>query len=266
MSLTDIFGIQNKVGFVTGAGSGLGAEIAIALGLAGADVVLADINASAAEVIAQRIRDLGRKALVFQLDVTLEDKVEEVVQATVAQLGHIDILFNNAGVAGNAFLLHEQPTEEWRKVMAVNVDGVFYVAKAVLKVMVKQGSGKVINLGSMWGLGASSGLGPYPAYCAAKGAVVNLTREMGLQYAKLGITANALCPGWHRTNIVDEMQQQDFVDALAVYTPMGRIAEASEIRGPAIFLASSASNFMTGQILVTDGGCLAGPGGHGREV
>lgn len=99
-----------------------------------------------------------------------------------------------------------------------------------------------------------------------QGAVVNLTREMGLQYAKLGITANALCPGFHITHLVEEMQQQDFLDAMAAYTPMGRIAEAAEIRGPAIFLASAASDFMTGQTLVTDGGCLAGPGVHGREV
>lgn len=95
---------------------------------------------------------------------------------------------------------------------------------------------------------------------------MNLTREMGLQYAKLGITANALCPGFHITHLVEEMQQQDFLDAMAAYTPMGRIAEAAEIRGPAIFLASAASDFMTGQTLVTDGGCLAGPGVHGREV
>jgi len=145
----------------------------------------------------------------------------------------------------------------------VNLDGVFYVARAVLKVMVKQGSGKIINTASMYGLGGSSGLAPHPGYCAAKGAVVNLTREMGLQYAKHGITVNALCPGFHRTSLLGvAMQKQEFIDAMEAYTPMGRLAEASEIRGSAIFLASSASDFMTGQTLVADGGCLAGPGYH----
>ncbi|KAF7982931.1 hypothetical protein HWV62_25222 [Athelia sp. TMB] len=264
MSLTDIFGLQDKVAFVTGAGSGIGAEIAQALAIAGADVILTDIDISGAEQVAKRISDLGRKAVVFQLDVTQEDKVDEVVQEAVAQLGRIDILFNNAGVSHKRGLVHELPTEEWRKCMEVNLDGVFFVARAILKIMMKQGSGKVINTASMWGLGASSGLAPVPAYCAAKsterprsqGAVVNLTREMGLEYAKRGISVNALCPGFHRTNI-GPLQKGEFLDACIAYTPMGRIAEAEEIRGSAIFLASSASNFMTGQALVVDGGCLA---------
>ncbi|KZP34699.1 3-oxoacyl-reductase [Athelia psychrophila] len=261
MSLSDIFGLQNKVGFITGAASGLGAEMAQGLALAGADVVLADINAAGAELVAKRIRESGRKALVFQLDVSKEDEVEKVVQAAVDQFGHIDILFNNAGVAGSPGLVHEMTTEQWRKVISVDLDGVFYVARAVLKVMMKQGSGKIINTASMWGLGGSAGSAPLPAYCAAKGAVVNLTREMGLEYAKHGITVNAICPGTHRTAMVEPwMQNEVDIAALVNYVPMGRISEASEIRGPAIFLASSASNFMTGQTLVVDGGCLAGPG------
>jgi len=261
MSLADIFGLQNKVGFVTGAGSGLGAEIAEGLAAAGADVVLAGLNVPKLEIVAQRIRDLGRKAFVCQVDVTQEDSIEKAVQATVAQFGHIDILINNSGVAEAPTLLHDMSSEQWRAVMSVDLDGVFYVSKAVLKVMVKQGSGKIINMASIWGIGASSGVFPGPAYCAAKGAVVNLTREMGLQYAKQGITVNALCPGTHRTDMVDAIGEAG-LNALKIYSPMGRIAEASDIKGPAIYLASSASNFMTGQTLVVDGGCLAGPGMH----
>jgi len=263
MSLEDIFGLQNKVAFVTGAGAGLGAEMAEALAVAGADVVLAGRNVPKLEVVAQRIRDLGRKTLVCQVDVTQEDMIEKAVQAAVAQFGRIDVLVNNAGTAEGPTLLHKMSSEQWRSTMSVNLDGVFYVSKAVLKVMLKQGSGKIINIASMWGLGASTGAFPAPAYCAAKGGVVNLTREMGLQYAKQGITVNALCPGTHRSDMVNAIGE-DGLNALNAYSPMGRIAEASEIRGSAIFLASAASNFMTGQTLVVDGGCLAGPGTHSR--
>ncbi|KZP20090.1 NAD(P)-binding protein [Athelia psychrophila] len=131
--------------------------------------------------------------------------------------------------------------------------------------MLKQGSGKIINMASIWGLGAASGMFPAPAYCAAKGAVVNLTREMGLQYVKQGITVNALCPGSHATEMDNQhTSNEDAMNAAKAYIPMGRVAEVSEIRGSVIFLASSASNFMTGQTLVADGGCLAGPGTHSR--
>ncbi|KDQ51782.1 hypothetical protein JAAARDRAFT_40807 [Jaapia argillacea MUCL 33604] len=124
--------------------------------------------------------------------------------------------------------------------------------------MLKQGYGKIINIASMWGLSGSSSVFPIPAYTAAKGAVVNLTREMGLQYAKENIQVNAICPGFYRTNLAGgAYDNKEFVDSITAFTPMGRIAEAHEIRGPAIYLASSASDFMTGQIVVVDGGCQA---------
>lgn len=165
MSLQDIFGLQNKVAFVTGAGSGLGAEMAEALAIAGADIVLAGRNVPKLEVVAERIHDLGRKSLVCQLDVTQEDKVEEAVQVAVAHFGRIgssnslhlyectpdlislDILINNAGALETPTLLHDMSTEEWRRILAVDLDGVFYLSRAVLKVMLKQGNGKIINIG-----------------------------------------------------------------------------------------------------------------------
>ena len=137
-----------------------------------------------------------------------------------------------------------------------NLDGVFFVARETLKVMVPRRSGKQIITASMWGLTGSSSLFPAPAYVAAKGAVVNLTRELGLEYARHGIQVNAICPGFFRTRLGDFHDEQ-VLAAMSDFTPMGRIAEAEEIKGPALFLASAASDFMTGQTLVVDGGCMA---------
>ena len=122
--------------------------------------------------------------------------------------------------------------------------------------MVTQQSGKIVNIASMWGLAGSSSVFPAPAYNAAKGAVVNLTRELGLEYAKHGIQVNALCPGFYQTKLGD-YDDPGFISAVTAFIPMGRIAEAAEIKGPALFLASAASDYMTGQTLVTDGGCMA---------
>ncbi len=141
----------------------------------------------------------------------------------------------------------------------VDLDGVFFCAREALKVMVGQQSGKIINIASIWGLAGSSSLFPALAYNAAKGAVVNLTRELGLEYARQGIQVNALCPGFYQTNLsrgaIDDPRARATVTA---FIPMDRIAEAAEIKGPALFLASAASDYMTGQTLVVDGGCLAG--------
>lgn len=140
----------------------------------------------------------------------------------------------------------------------MDLHGVFYCARECLKVMVGQGSGKVVNIASIWGITGASSVFPIPAYNAAKGAVVNLTREMGLQYATQGIQVNAICPGFFRSRLAGgAYDDPDFVAAITEFTPMKRVAEASEIRGAAVFLASAASDYMTGQMLVLDGGVLA---------
>jgi NAD(P)-dependent dehydrogenase (short-subunit alcohol dehydrogenase family) len=132
---------------------------------------------------------------------------------------------------------------------------VFYTAKHALKVMVAQGSRKIVNIASVWDTTDSSSVFPIPAYSAAKGAVVNLTRELGLEYATAGIQVNALRPGFYRTRLAGgAYDDQGFVDAITAFTPMGRVAEAREIRGPALFLASSASDYMAGQLLIVDRG------------
>lgn len=258
-NLTQIFGVEGKVALITGAGSGLGIEFSQALAGAGADIIVADINLDAAEVTAESIRGLGRRALAVAVDVSDEAQVINAVQKAVEKFGRIDILINNAGIADPVPApLHEYDSANWHKVMNVNLNGLFYVSKAVLAVMLQQKSGKIVNIASIWGMVGASSVFPIPAYNASKGATINLTREMGLEYATHGIQINAICPGFFRTNLADgAYDNPEFVAAITAITPMNRIADASELRGAALFLTSAASNYMTGQTLVVDGGALA---------
>jgi NAD(P)-dependent dehydrogenase (short-subunit alcohol dehydrogenase family) len=220
-------------------------------------VVCSDVNEGACEETAERVRGLGRDALAVRCDVSKEDDVKAMVERAVERFGGVDVLFNNAGIA-DAAPVHEYPTENWHQVIDVDLHGVYYCARECLKVMVGQGSGKIINVASIWGLAGASSVFPIPAYNAAKGAVVNLTRELGLEYATQGIQVNAICPGFFRSRLAGgAYDDPDFVSAITEFTPMKRVAEASEIRGAAIFVASAASENMTGQMLVLDGGVLA---------
>lgn len=254
MSISDIFGVEGKVAFVTGAGSGLGREMAIAMSENGALVVCFDVNADG---LAQTAALLGEDILCIEGDVANEDAVDAAVAACIARFGCLDILFANAGIGDpEPGLLHDYSTENWNKVVGVNLNGVFNSNRAALRQMVSQGSGKIINTASMWGLAGASSVFPLPAYNATKGAVVNLTRELGLQYAAQNIQINAICPGFFRTEL-GPFDDPEFLAAVVGFTPMGRIAKASEIKGTALYLASSASDFVTGTTLVIDGGCMA---------
>jgi NAD(P)-dependent dehydrogenase (short-subunit alcohol dehydrogenase family) len=256
MSNDHLFDLTGKVALVTGAGGGLGAEFAAVMAEAGADVVCADIDEAGARATAEEVTRIGRAGLVVRCDVTRHDEVVSMVEAATARFGQVDVLFNNAGIADpSPAPVHEFDLEGWHRVLDVDLNGVFYCAREVLRVMLPRGSGKIINVASMWGLAGGSSVFPVPAYNAAKGAVVNLTRELGLEYATRGIQVNALCPGFYRTGL-GNYDDPEFFAAVTTFTPMGRVAEAREIRGPALFLASPASDFMTGQILVVDGGCM----------
>ena len=259
MHVMEMFDLTGKVSVITGAGNGLGYQIAEAMAEAGSDVVCADIDMNRCEAIAARVRALGRKALSVKCDVTREADVAELFKLADKTFGRVDIAFANAGIADAAPQpLHDYPTDNWNAVLAVNLQGVFYTDREALKIMVRQGSGKVINVASMWGLAGASSVAPIPAYNAAKGAVVNLTRELALEYATQNIQINAICPGFFRTRLADgKYDDPDFVAAVTAFTPMLRVADASEIKGTALYLASGASSFTTGLMLVTDGGCMA---------
>jgi NAD(P)-dependent dehydrogenase (short-subunit alcohol dehydrogenase family) len=254
-----MFDLTGQVAVITGAGSGLGYQFAEAMAEAGARVVCGDIVAESAEKTAAHVTQMGREALAVRCDVTREDEVAGLFAAALETFGTVDIAFANAGIGDpQPLLLHEYPTENWEKVVAINMAGVFYTCREALRIMFPKQRGKIINTASMWGLAGPSSVFPIPAYAATKGAVVNLTRELALQYAPHNIQVNAICPGFFRTRISDGAYDDNgFVETVSAFTPMGRVAEAAEIKGTALYLASAASSFTTGLMLVTDGGCMA---------
>jgi len=258
MSFPKPFNLEGKVALITGGANGLGLSFAEAMAVAGADVACADIDTKGLDAAVKKIEKIGAKAKAIVCDVTKEADVKEMIKETVDAFGRLDILFNNAGIAEeDPKLLHEYTTEEWDRILAVDLQGVFYCAREALKIMVSQKSGKIINIASVWGLVGSSGLFPVPAYNAAKGAVVNLTRELGLEYASMGINVNAICPGFYRTALGGGSDDPEFVKGVQGFVPMGKMAEPEDLKGTAIYLASEASDYMCGQVVVTDGGIYA---------
>lgn len=238
-----LFDLTGKVALVTGAAQGLGAEMALGLRVAGAQVAVLDLAPCAGD-------------LTLTADVTDADAMRDAVAQVVARFGRLDIVVPNAGISeAQPGLLHEMPREDWDRVMRVNLDGVYNTVRPALAQMVQQGSGKVILVASMFGINAAAGLFPRPAYAATKGAVVNLTRELALEYAPHGIQVNAVLPGFFRT--ATRPRHADLAAQMAAYTPLGRLAEAEEIRGTVVYLASKATDFMTGSLLVIDGGVSA---------
>ncbi|WP_425050142.1 SDR family NAD(P)-dependent oxidoreductase [Psychromarinibacter sp. S121] len=253
MSLTALFGVEGRVAFVTGAAQGLGRAMVTALVQNGARVGCFDADAKA---LTATVDALGPEALALTGDVTDEAAVTDAVDRTVKAFGPLDIAVCNAGISDpDRTLAHRTGTEGWQRTLDVNLTGTFHTCRAALGQMLPRGRGKIVTVASMWGLSAPAGLQPRPAYAASKGAVVNLTRELAVEYAPHGIQVNALCPGFFRTETRPSTNAQ--ADSFRRYTPMGRIAEADEIAGSLIYLCSAASDFVTGTTLVVDGGVLA---------
>jgi NAD(P)-dependent dehydrogenase (short-subunit alcohol dehydrogenase family) len=251
--IADIFSVTGKVAFLTGAAAGLGQAMAETLGDNGATLWLFDRDEAALQATATALRGRGAKVTTVVGDVTDGAAISAAMDDLILHEGRLDICIANAGISdASPALLHQVTDADWARVVDVNLNGVFLTCRAALAVMVGQGHGKVITVASMWGLAAPAGAFPRPAYAASKGAVVNLTREMALHYAGRGIQVNALCPGIFQT----ETRPRDPAAAIA-FTPMGRLGRPDEIKGATLFLSSSASDFMTGQMLVIDGGVLA---------
>ena len=253
----DIFSLHGQVAVITGAGGGLGAMMATGFAEAGASVVIGDIDTDGLKETAANIEAIGGTVHTCECDVRKPKHARNLVKEALEAFGKIDILVNNAGIGDpDPGQVHETSEESLHKVIDINLHGTFNCSRPVLEHMVERGSGKVINIASMWGLAGTSSVFPAPAYAASKGAIVNLTKEMALEYAPKGINVNAICPGFYGTKL-GPFDDPDFVATINAFTPQGRFADADEIKGPAIFLASAASNFINGMMLVADGGCLA---------
>jgi 2-dehydro-3-deoxy-D-gluconate 5-dehydrogenase len=245
------FSLSGKVALVTGAARGLGYETALALAEYGADLVLCDLALADLDKVKQAILDLGRKALTVKADVMKISEIQAMVEAAVDWYGRIDILVNNAGI--NIPQDAVDVTEEtWDKILGINLKGVFFCAQAVGKVMIAQKSGKIINISSQTGTVA---VPKRAAYCASKGGVNLLTKLLALEWAPHGVKVNAVAPTFLETPFTEGMfKNEAFYKYCLDNIPLGRIGKPSDVTGAVIYLASSASDLVTGHVLAVDGG------------
>ncbi len=251
---SDIFSLEGRVAVVTGASSGLGDRFTRVLHAAGATVVVAARRVDRLQALAD---ELGERVVPVGCDVTSEDDLVRLagVAADVAG-GAVDVLVNNAGVGAPA-PAEVEPMDDFRWVVDVNLNALFRLTQLVAVPMVEAGRGSVVNVASMLGLVAATPI-KQASYCASKGAVVNLTRELGCQWARKGVRVNALAPGWFASEMTDAMWEDESSTGFVNKTcPMGRKGEAHELDGALLFLASDASTYVTGQVLTVDGGWTA---------
>jgi len=248
------FELRDKVAVVTGAGRGLGYHFAIALARYGADVVVCSRTVSELEAAAVEIEKLGRRAMIKRMDITSISDIESMVEKSAEHFGRIDILVNNAGL--NRPEWAEEVTEEnWDLVLSTNLKGLFFCAQAVGRVMIEQKKGKIINVSSDAG---SVGLIKRAAYCASKGGVNQVTKVLAIEWAKHNINVNAIAPAFIETPLTAPMfKEPEFRDYVLDNTPLGRIGTTHDVVGAIIFLASEASDYVTGHTLLIDGGWTA---------
>lgn len=255
----DVFRLKDKVAIVTGAASGIGLATAERLAEFGARVMMLDINADKGNVEAARIQSQGGQAAFFRCDVTVAKECQQVVEEIEKMNGRIDILFNNAGVIRRKTVV-ELEEEEWDLVLDVSLKGAFLLSKYAIPVMERSGGGSIINTGSGWGI---KGGDQAAAYCAAKAGIVNLTRAMAIDHGKMNIRVNCVSPGDTDTPLLREeakqlkLQEEAFLVSSASGRPLERLGTPQDIANAVLFLASDLSAWVSGSILVVDGGGLA---------
>jgi NAD(P)-dependent dehydrogenase (short-subunit alcohol dehydrogenase family) len=249
---------ENRISFVTGAGSGIGQAMALKLAAEGATVVCSDINEQGAQATAARAEELGAKAVVNTLDTADEEAVKEALAKTKRDLGRLDVLMNNAGVGGR----------DWKTTTTINLDGVFFGLIHACPMMAEQGGGAIVNTASVAGLGAlmrpmeyhddPAAVEAVSSYVASKHGVVGLTKQFAVAFGTKGVRVNAVCPGYIKTPIIAGILDRDGGEEfLKTLHPMGRLGQAEEVAQVAAFLASDAASFVTGVAMPVDGGYSA---------
>ncbi|SIS49015.1 SDR family oxidoreductase [Salimicrobium flavidum] len=257
MHVLDLFQMNGKTAVITGGGRGLGAQMAEGLAEAGANVVLCSRKLETCEEKASELKERYEvKTLAIACDVTDEESVKEVIGQVEEEFGSLDVLINNSGATWGAPAL-EMPMEAFQKVMNVNVTGTFLMSREAAKVMQRQQAGKIINLASVAGFGgADPQLMDTIGYNTSKGAIITFTKDLAVKLAKDNIQVNALAPGFFPTKMSEGLLSMNG-DYILERTPMNRFGEEGELKGAALFLASRASDYVTGDILTVDGGMHA---------
>lgn len=248
--------LSGKTAIVTGAASGIGEATAMLYAGLGANVVVSDINEKKGDAVTSQITEKARKAFFVKADVSKPEDCERLVAATVQQFGSVDIAFNNAGIGGEANPVGNMSIEGWNKVIAVNLNSVFYCMKYQLEQMEKQGSGVIVNMSSILG---AVGFANSSAYVAAKHGVIGLTQTAALEYSAKGIRINAIGPAFINTPLLSEAGMNDGVkqQILVPLHPIGRLGESKEVAELVVWLSSDKASFVTGSYYAVDGGYLA---------
>lgn len=255
MNTKELFDLSGRVAVVTGGSIGLGRQMAEGLAEMGANLVLCARKKERCERAAEELRQLGAKTLALGCDVKDPGQVHDVVQQTISQFGRIDILINNAGTAWGA-PVEEMKLEHWNKVIETNLTGTFLFSQAAGKFMLSQRKGKIINIASVAGMRGAPPEFQAIGYHASKGGVIAFTKDLACKWGIHNIQVNAIAPGWfptHMSEVAIERNREAFLKKI----PLGRFGSEYDLKGAAVFLASDASDFVTGHILVVDGGQTA---------
>lgn len=256
MNVKELFDLTGKVAIVTGGGRGLGEQIAEGLAEAGANLVLCSRKLEACKEVSDELNNKGITSIALQCDVTKPEDINEVVKKTIEKFGRIDILVNNSGATWGTPVV-DMPLEAWNKVFNVNATGTFLMCQAVGKVMIEQKAGKIINIASVAGLrGSNPKMLDAIGYNASKGAVITFTKDLAVKWGSYGINVNAIAPGFFPTKMSKVLLEKNG-DSMLEGTPLRTFGTENDLKGVALLLASNASNFITGEIIVVDGGTNA---------
>ena len=243
------FSLNNKIAIVTGASQGIGKIIAFELAKSGANVVCLSRNKEALDIIVNKIVENGGQASSFACDITKSETFIQIVKEIIGNYKKIDILVNNAGVTNDSLLMR-MSNEQWDNVININLKGAFNCTKAVLRHMMKNKSGRIINVTSIVGLTGNAG---QANYAASKAGLIGMTKSIAKEVASRGITANCIAPGWIETSMTDTLSD-DVKNQFLSQIPIGRIGSAKDVANTAVFLASDEAGYITGQTITVDGG------------